>query len=224
MASMITLWGRRSSSNVQKVLWTLGELGLDYERKIVGGSFGGTQTPEYLAMSPNAYIPALQDGDVAMCESNAIVRYLAARYGADDFAPADWKQRAMAETWMEWQQLNPWPLMSTIFMQSVREPLNERDPEIVAAARAALPKHLAVADRHLASNRFFAGDTLTYGDIVMGTIMRRNQLTGVSLAATPHVERWFNDLQSREPYRQWVMVPDFGRTPESWTAHEKDLA
>jgi glutathione S-transferase len=220
---MITLWGRRSSSNVQKVLWTLAELGLSFERKIVGGSFGGTNTPKYLAMSPRGLIPALEHNGVSLFESNAIVRYLAARYGVGGFEPKTWAKRAAAEKWMEWQQNYYWPLVSEIFMQSVRVPLDQRNPAIVAEARVRLPEQLRVADRHLAENRFFAGDKLTFGDIVMGTIMWRGHVLGIGLSAVPHVERWFAELRAREPYRAWVMVPDFGRTPESWTAHEKQL-
>jgi glutathione S-transferase len=220
---MITLWGRRSSSNVQKVLWVLGELGLKFERKLVGGGFGGTQTPEYLAISPRGLVPALEDGGISMFESNAIVRYLAARYGADGFEPRSWPERAAAEKWMEWQQNHFWPLASTIFMQSVRIPPEQRNAAAVSAARQQAVKELAVADRHLAGSRFFAGDTLTFGDIVMGTIMWRSHLLAIDTSGAPQVERWFRELQAREPYRAWVMVPDFGRTPESWTAHEKAL-
>lgn len=65
---MITLWGRRSSANVQKVLWALGELALQFDRKTVGGAFGGTRDEAYLRINPNALVPALQDGDVTMFE------------------------------------------------------------------------------------------------------------------------------------------------------------
>ena len=63
--------------NVQKVTWALKELGLEYERHNVGGSFGGTDTDSYLKMNPNRVVPTLQDGDVTAWESNSIVRYLA---------------------------------------------------------------------------------------------------------------------------------------------------
>jgi glutathione S-transferase len=220
---MITVWGRRSSSNVQKVLWTLGELGVPFERKVVGGSFGGTTTPYYLNLSPRGLVPALEDDGISLFESNAIVRYLAARYGAGTFEPEGWKERAAAEKWMEWQQNYYWPLISEIFMQSVRTAPEKRNAAIIASARERVPKELEVANRHLASNRFFAGEELTFGDIVMGTIMWRTHRLAVDLEDAPNVERWFKDLQTREPYRAWVMVPDFGRTPESWTAHEKQL-
>ena len=77
---MLKIWGRRNSSNVRKVLWCAEEIGLPYESIEVGGSHGGTQTPEYLAMNPNSLVPVIEDHGLPLWESNTIVRYLSARY------------------------------------------------------------------------------------------------------------------------------------------------
>ena len=98
----ITLWGRKSSANVQKVLWTLAELSLPYEHIPAGGDFGGLSDAAYLAMNPNGRIPTLKDGDLVVWESDAIVRYLAARYGAGTLWPEDPAERAIADQWMTW--------------------------------------------------------------------------------------------------------------------------
>ena len=71
------VWGRATSSNVMKVLWGLGELGLPFERIDVGGAFGKTDTAEYRAMNPTGLVPTLQEDDFCLWESNAILRYLA---------------------------------------------------------------------------------------------------------------------------------------------------
>ena len=73
---MLKIWGRTTSSNVQKVLWCCAELGLEYERVDLGGPFGGNQDPEYLALNPNGLVPTVKDGDLVMWESNTICRYL----------------------------------------------------------------------------------------------------------------------------------------------------
>ena len=59
----ITLWGRLSSGNVQKVVWALEELELPYTHVPLGGAFKGNDTPEYLGMNPNGLVPTLRDGD-----------------------------------------------------------------------------------------------------------------------------------------------------------------
>lgn len=78
---MMKIWGRRSSFNVQKVLWLVDELDLVHQHIDAGGRFGGLDTPAFLAMNPNGKIPVLQDTDgTIVWESHAILRYLAAKY------------------------------------------------------------------------------------------------------------------------------------------------
>ncbi|KOQ20555.1 glutathione S-transferase, partial [Achromobacter xylosoxidans] len=101
---MLTIWGRRSSFNVQKVLWLAGELGLAYEHVPAGGQFGLLDTPDFLRMNPHGRVPLLRDGDTVVWESHAILRYLAARHGADAFWSADPARRARADGWMDWAQ------------------------------------------------------------------------------------------------------------------------
>ena len=67
---MIQVLGRRNSANVQKVMWTLGELEIAYERHDVGGSFGYPQ--DY--PNPVQVVPTIRDGGVVVWESNACVR------------------------------------------------------------------------------------------------------------------------------------------------------
>src|SRR6516225_2036834 len=82
--------GANTSVNVQKVMWAVGELELPHERIDVGGAFGKNKEPAYLAMNPNGLVPTLEEEDgFLLWESNAIVRYLAAKYGAGKLEPAD---------------------------------------------------------------------------------------------------------------------------------------
>ena len=124
---MITLWGRRNSGNVQKVLWALEELGVRYTREPVGGSFGGNKDADFLAMNPMGLVPVIRDGDVTMFESNAIVRYLAARFGEGSLRPSGHHALAMAEQWMEWQHNVFAPAVTTIFFNTIRLPPEKLD-------------------------------------------------------------------------------------------------
>ena len=60
---MLTIWGRKTSSNMQALMWCVGELGLAYVRHDAGHRFGGLDTPDFLAMNPNGVIPVVRDGD-----------------------------------------------------------------------------------------------------------------------------------------------------------------
>ena len=88
---MLKIWGRLTSINVQKVVWCADELGIAYERVEAGGDFGVVNTAEYRRMNPNGLVPVIEDAGFVLWESNAIVRYLAARHGEGSLWPADLK-------------------------------------------------------------------------------------------------------------------------------------
>ena len=128
---MLKIWGRKTSSNVQAVMWTVGELGLAHQRYDFGHRFGGLDTPEFLAMNPNGLIPVLKDDDAEpLWESGAIVRYLASRYAKGPFWPEDLAARAQVDKWAEWAKVNvSMSFTGPIFWRVVRTPESERDPE-----------------------------------------------------------------------------------------------
>ena len=133
---MLKVWGRKNSSNVQKVMWAIGELGLAYERIDLGLEFGGNDTPAYLAMNPTGLVPTLIDGDFILWESNSIVRYLANRYGQGTLEPADPKTRALANQWMDWQMSTFLPAFWDVFHGLVRTPPEKRNHVAIAEAKA----------------------------------------------------------------------------------------
>src|SRR5476651_2418756 len=99
---MIKIWGRNTSSNVQKAMWAVGEIKLEHTRIDVGGSFGKNKEPAYLAMNPNGLVPTLEEDDgFLLWESNSVVRYLSGHGGV--LEPKDAKARALASQWMDWQ-------------------------------------------------------------------------------------------------------------------------
>lgn len=98
---MLKIWGRLTSVNVQKVVWCADELGLDYKRVDAGGTHGLVNTPEYRALNPNGLIPVIEDDGFVLWESNAIVRYLAAKYGHGSLWPTDIQIRADADRWVK---------------------------------------------------------------------------------------------------------------------------
>lgn len=126
---MPRIWGRRNSSNVQAVMWCVGELGLAYERYDVGHRFGGTDTDAFVAMNPNRTVPVLRDGEgPALWESGAILRYLASRYAGDTpFWPGDLDARANVDRWAEWSKINVAMAFTVpIFWRVVRLPAADR--------------------------------------------------------------------------------------------------
>ena len=154
---MLVVWGRKNSINVQKVMWCVGELGLAHERKDVGGPFGGLDTAEYGALNPNRRVPTIVDGDgTTIWESNAIVRYLAARYGAGSLWPEDASARARADLWLDWMQTTLLPNLAPVFLGLIRTSVEERDMAKIERCARAMGEAWRILDAHMEGRRFVA--------------------------------------------------------------------
>ncbi|MCB2053459.1 MAG: glutathione S-transferase family protein [Geminicoccaceae bacterium] len=203
---MLKIWGRTNSINVQKVMWTVGELELAHERIDAGGAFGRLDTDEYGRMNPNRRIPVLQDGDVTIWESQAIVRYLAAVHGAGSLWDEDPARRSLADRWMEWAVGTIMPQLHPIFWTLKRTPEAERDMAAVERAAVAIQPLWRLLDEHLAHSSFVAGDRLTMGDIPLGCAWWRYANLDVDHPAVPNIDLWYQNLKRRDAYRRHVMI------------------
>ncbi|BEG74674.1 glutathione S-transferase family protein [Achromobacter xylosoxidans] len=204
----LTIWGRRSSFNVQKVLWLAGELGLAYEHVPAGGQFGLLDTPDFLRMNPHGRVPLLRDGDTVVWESHAILRYLAARHGADAFWPADPARRARADGWMDWAQTALQPaFLAGVFWGYYRTPEAQRDLPAIARSLAATHACLRQLDAVLATQPYLDGQALTLADIPAGTALYRYYELDIDHEPLAHVRAWYERLCDRPAYREHVMVP-----------------
>ncbi len=204
---MLRVWGRLTSVNVQKVVWTADELGLAFERREAGGAHGVVDTPEYRRMNPNGLVPVIEDDGFVLWESNAIVRYLAAKHGAGTLWPDDARRRADVDRWMEWQSTTFTPAMRDAFLQTVRVPAEKRDPAVIEASRAASEKAAAILDAHLAGRAFVAGDAFSPADIVLGCAAHRWLHLPLAREPRPQLERWYAALSARPGARQVVETP-----------------
>jgi glutathione S-transferase len=190
----LRIWGRITSINVRKVVFTAQLLRLPFERIDAGAAFGVVKKPEYRARNPNALVPLLQDGDFDLWESNVIVRYLCAKHPAAGLYPQELRQRFDAERWMDWQQTTLNGAGREAFVQLFRTPVEQRDPRAIDASVQVTETLLGVLDAHLAQRRFVAGDTLTMADIPLACEMQR--WWGLPLEHPPHahLRRWYEGL------------------------------
>lgn len=201
---MLKVWGRNTSSNVQKVMWAIGELGLDHQRFDIGGAFGKNKEPAYLAMNPNGLVPTLQDGDFILWESNTIVRYLAREYGKDNLEPAAPKARALASQWMDWQLTVVAPAIAAAFWGLIRTPVEKRDLAAIAASQAKTTEAMKILDTHLGRNQFVVGNGFSMGDIPVGVMTYRFYQLVPERPELRNLARWYAALQARAPFREHV--------------------
>ena len=205
---MLKVWGRRSSFNVQKVMWLVGELGLEHQHIDAGGSFGGLDAPDFLAMNPHGRVPVIRDGDATVWESHAILRYLAARHGAGSFWSGDPAVRAVVDGWMDWSQTALQPdFLNGVFWGFYRTPEGKRNWPAINAALARCAVDFAKLDRLLEGRPFLLGDALTLADITAGTSLYRYFELEIERPILRQVERWYRALQQRPAFSEHVMIP-----------------
>ena len=202
---MLKIWGRNTSSNVQKAIWALGEIGLPFERIDVGGAFGKTKDPFYLAMNPNSLVPTLEEEDgFTLWESNSIIRYLAAKHNNRTLEPADLKTRAHAQKWMDWQLSVMAPAITPVFWGLIRTPPEKRDANVIAAAKAKTIDAAKIMDAQLGKTAYLAGDAFSYGDIPVGIMIYRYMQLIPERPATPNLDRWYAAISSRKAFKEQV--------------------
>ena len=204
---MLKIWGRNTSSNVQKVIWGLAEMKLPFERIDVGGAFGKTKDPFYLAMNPNSLVPTLEEEDgFTLWESNSILRYLAAKHSNRTLEPADLKTRALAHKWMDWQLSVMAPAITPVFWGLIRTPPEKRDANAIAAGKEKTIAAAKIMDAQLGTTQYLAGNDFSYGDIPVGIMMYRYMQLIPERPALANIDRWYAAISSRPAFREQIAV------------------
>ena len=203
---MIKIWGRNTSSNVQKAMWAIGELGLAHERIDIGGAYGMNKEPKYLAMNPNGLVPTLEEEDgFLLWESNSIVRYLANKHDKTGaLEPNDAKQRALASQWMDWQLSVVGPAITPAFWGLIRTPEDKRDMAAIAASQKRTTEVMAMLDAQLGKTTFVAGPAFSYGDIPVGVMCYRFVQLVPDRPSMPNLDRWYAAVSSRQSFKDHV--------------------
>lgn len=205
---MLTIWGRKTSSNVQALMWCIAELGLPHERHDAGHKFGGTDTDEFYALNPNRTVPVLQDGtNPPLWETGCILRYLANRYADEPFWPADLLARTEVDRWAEWAKINiALGFTGPVFWRVVRTAKEDRDALAIRTAVSALEQKLAIAEERLGSCTYLVGEDFTLADIQFGHILFRYYDIGIERANLSILAAYYARLTERRPFKDHVMV------------------
>ncbi|MFG1395564.1 glutathione S-transferase [Roseixanthobacter pseudopolyaromaticivorans] len=204
---MLKIWGRLNSTNVKKVVWAARELSLPYEHANAGGPFGLVNEPEYRALNPNGLVPCVEDQGLILWESNAVVRYLAARHGAGTLWPENPAVRAIGDKWMDWTSTSFAAPFRDVFWNLIRLDPEKRDMGAVEAGIVACADLLARADAALADHPYLSGDAFAMGDIPLGCFAYGWFEMPITRPPMPHLEAWYVRLKDRPAYRDAVMTP-----------------
>jgi glutathione S-transferase len=195
---MLRILGRASSINVRKVLWACAEFDIPFDREDWGTGFHPTDSPEFLALNPNAMVPVIQDGDFTLWESNTIIRYLATRYGDAACYPTDPIARARVDQWIDWQASDLNRAWSYAFMSLVRHSPAHQDPQALAEGCAQWAHYMQILEQQLAATgAYVAGEHFTLADIPIGLSVNRWFETPFEHPPLPAVSAYFERLTQR---------------------------
>ena len=210
---MLKIWGRNDGSNVVKVMWCVGELGVEFERMDWGGPFGGNDEPEYRRKNPNGRVPTLEEDDgFTLWESGAVVRYLCAKYSMGNLCPEDLRERASADKWMDWSSLNFASFNAVYLDQYFGLSEAERSAAVVSETIEKTIPWLDILDRHLSDNAYLGGDRLTIADFPAGSLLHRWMQWTPNRPAHPNVEAYYERLIARPAYQEHVIEANAPRT------------
>jgi glutathione S-transferase len=173
---MITVWGEGRGF---RVIWLLEEMKLPYRLRSVDLLAGVEKDPEFLAVNPGGFIPVLQDSDVVMVESVAIMEYLVERYGPTPLAPSP--LHPAFPLYKQFLHLGEAGLAGTMFFAAVARnfgPESDRKSWTAHLAMRMFESRMKLVTRQLARSRYLAGDTFTAADISVGYALLFSQKFG----------------------------------------------
>lgn len=203
----ITVWGRPEAVNVQKVLWCLEELGVDYTRIDAGGRFGGLDTPEFLGMNPWGRVPVIRHDDFTLWESNACLRYLCRTFRQGPFTGMSDHAFAQADQWVDWLATTLYyPAFRQYYLYQIKIPAAEKDPAKLAAFREEALIPLRFLNDQLGQRDFVASGQFSMADLLAGVYVDRWMRLDADAASLKNIARYFERLSVREPYKKTILA------------------
>ncbi|MEO7254089.1 MAG: glutathione S-transferase N-terminal domain-containing protein, partial [Casimicrobium sp.] len=170
-------------------------------------------TDEFREKNPNGMIPVIDDDGFILWESNAIVRYLCAKYPKAPFWPENPQLRASADRWMDWQLTTLGPPIGPTFQQLLRSPQEAWDMKMMSTSIPKAAQAWTIADRQLGKTKWLTGDDFTVGDIpaaILAYTWFEMPLARAGLeqhrVPLANVERWYAQLNAMPNYREIVAI------------------
>jgi glutathione S-transferase len=205
---MITIHADPITVNCRKVLAGLDLMGVPFELQHVDYFKGEQKSPEYLAINPNASIPAMTDGDYTLWESNSILQYAADMNGKEAFYPKDVRTRCDINRWLQWEGSHWFPSCYVFLVENCVKPLlgGAADAQVLAGQAENFHKLAGILDARLAKHDWVAGTSApTIADIALASPMHLHGWQKLPLADHPNLKRWMLErVEPLECWRRWV--------------------
>jgi glutathione S-transferase len=191
------LYCHPASHNARRVLALIKHLALDVEICEVDLFQGATRKPDYLAMNPFGGVPALQDGDFLLTESNAIMQYLAAQK-PNALWPEDTRLRADITRWQFWQTAQFGLACYGLLVEHLLKGMRGQEPDAakVEDALARFHRSAAIMEAHLGKHDYLVGDQLTLADLSLAADLTYAAPSRLPLENYPHIQSWYERVSA----------------------------
>lgn len=205
LSAMITVHHSRRARSV-RVIWLLEELGIPYQVQPLEFSYDARHTPAYLAMHPLGQVPVIQDGELTLFESGAIVEYILERYGEGRLAPAIGSPaRPKYLQWFHYGEASLARCISDIVRNRFGEPEAERVPAALGPIRRRTHDALAVVERALQGREYILGTEFSAADIMVSYGITMLKVIGEFPNDVPEAAGYLGRLKQRPGYqRAWA--------------------
>tara|TARA_B100001248_G_scaffold256668_1_gene238040 strand:+ start:101 stop:724 length:624 start_codon:yes stop_codon:yes gene_type:complete len=200
---MLTVYGRKSSANVQKVHWICKEGNLEFKQIDVGGKYGGHTSTEFKKMNPNSTIPVLKDDSFVIYESNSIMKYISNRYNI--LKEDNDEKSALNNQWIDWASLVFGLQCATYTAHNMLLPIEQRDPNIASETKNKIVSSFEILDNQLYKNEFINDDKLGLADIPIGCWIHRCIILNLDFSQFKSLERWYKKLKENYGYKDAVI-------------------
>ena len=180
-----------------RIVWLLEELGLPYELELFKLGDPAMRAPEYLEKHPMGRVPTLEDGDVKIFESGAIVEYLVSKYSDGKMRPSvDSENFADYLQWLHYSEGMIMPPVNIIVVETILLPPERRNQTNVDRATKLLGRMLTAVDQHMDGREFLAGD-FSGADIMTGHACTVAKRLGADVSNMPNVSAYIDRLNAR---------------------------
>lgn len=194
---MLTVYGNLRSTCTRKVLMTLREKEQHYEFVAIDLAKGEQKSAEHLQRHPFGVIPAIKDGNFSLYESRAIIRYLDHRFPQPKLTPSDNNAFGLMEQWLSVEQ----SYFSSFALQVIKKIMwgYKIEEAIVEEAKVKVNNALAIADKALANQPYFAGEQFSLADITWMPYVDYLLVCNVNdlFADKPHFMKWWETVSQR---------------------------
>jgi glutathione S-transferase len=200
----IKIFGRKSSCNVQKVIWLCSELKIDFETKDYGGKYGRTKEEAYKALNPNSTVPLIEDEGFFLYESNAIIKYLSNKYNY--LKLEDHKMIAKRDQWMDWAGFTLAAPCAIITLNLILLPPEKRDASKVSKAKEQVLSLLKILNNQLGDNQYLLGQEFSLADIPAGCWYNRCLKLDFDLSSFKGISAWGARLSKRKAFQNSIIA------------------